>query len=565
MVPKQPSLDAAQGEQLLQIVLGILDDHFRTGRDERVFEPLTLLNASRLMLVPELAESPRVHATLGMLHWIRCQATQSDADFDAACRFFSHVYPIDPGALPIELREQFFDREPRASALWDTWHALGLALAEEWKRDGGVRLLDHAIFSFRTALACATAANAPLSSIECSLGTALCRRFDRLRERDDLDDGVAALQRAAQTIGDSDRNRELICATLGDALAMRWRSTRALADVDGAIAAYRLAGRPARFALASAIWYRFELTGTAETLAEAIEAYEAIIQQPEASDPPRCASVSALSTALIARYRMNGDSRDLDAALGLAEMALAEAPADYELRDTLVHNLVLLREARAGVPPERELLSKLRPYVAPAEILPREVIESAPEILPGIVVAVAVEDAGRIRLIPTSSLIEIVREAAPEWLEQAPGALRQLAIENLRRLPLPPLQILKPGLGADTDILHLEIEDPFIASRVTFLDELVRRIAPECSMARGVLVTLPRPRTLQLHFPSGPGVVQAFEFMKIGAAAIFAETPDKLSPYVFYIAPDGRSEIVTSLTDGGRFSRSLLGRDGLLA
>ncbi len=559
MVPKPPSVDAAQGEQLLQIVLGMLDDHLRTGSGAGVFEPLTLLNASCLMLVPELVESPRVHAALGMLCWVRCQTNQSDADFNAACRFFSHVYPIDPGVLPKELREQYFDREPRTSAPWDTWHAFGLALVEEWKRDGGVRLLDHAIFSFRMALDRAAAANASLSSIECSIGTALCERFDRLRERDDLDDGVAALQRAAQTIGDGDRNRERICATLGNALAMRWQSTRALADVDGAIAAYRLAGRPSRFALASAIWHRFDLTGIPETLAEAIEAYEALVQQPDASDPPRCAAVSALSTALGARYRINGDPRDLDAALGLAEMALAEAPDGYELRDTLVHNLALFREARAGAPPERELLSKLRPYIAPAETLPREVLEGAPEILPGIVVAVAVEDAGRIDVLPTSRLIEITREISPDYVDQAPAFMRGIAIENLKRLPLPPLQILRFGLGADTDVLHLEMEDPFTASRVTFLDELVRRIAPERSMARGVLVIIPRPRTLQLHFPSGPGVAQAFECMKHGAAIVFQETPDKLSPYVFYIAPDGHREIVTSLTDGGRFSRSLLG------
>jgi len=31
MVPKQPALDAAQGEELLQIIIGLIDDFIRTG------------------------------------------------------------------------------------------------------------------------------------------------------------------------------------------------------------------------------------------------------------------------------------------------------------------------------------------------------------------------------------------------------------------------------------------------------------------------------------------------------------------------------------------------------
>jgi hypothetical protein len=149
MVPKQPALNASMAEQLFQIVLGMIDRFFRTG-DTKVFAAVTLLNASRLMFVPDYAQRPSTYAVLGMLHWIRYQRlTNSRADFDAAYRFFTHLYTIDPSVLPDGLREQFVEERPAPESIWEIQHTAGRVLVEEFYRDSGGLLLDNAIILYR--------------------------------------------------------------------------------------------------------------------------------------------------------------------------------------------------------------------------------------------------------------------------------------------------------------------------------------------------------------------------------------------------------------------------------
>jgi hypothetical protein len=304
MIPRPPDLDATQAEQLLQMLLGVIDTHLRTGREARVFDAVTLLNAARLMFVPGFAESPRTHAALGMLLWLRHRRSGSAVDLDAARRFFTHVYPVDPRVLPHELREEFDRQPPAPQALWEAGHALGCALGQEWKRDGGPRLLDHAIMLFGASLLSSPPDGPHRAAIEYNAGVALCSRYNLMRESDDLDAGVAALQRAAQTIADGDRNRDLTWMALGDALATRFVSTRTLADVDAAVAAYRVAGRVASCGLGSALLTRFELTRNTDALNEAIEVLQDAVFRMPPHDPERPAALSALSQARAARDAM---------------------------------------------------------------------------------------------------------------------------------------------------------------------------------------------------------------------------------------------------------------------
>src|SRR5688572_25489633 len=212
MVPKQPALDAAQGEELLQIIIGLIDDFIRTGdKTAKVFEPLTLLNASRLLLIPEYALEPRAYAVLGALCWIRYQRlTHSDVDFEAAYRFFTHVYEFNPQVLPDGLREQFASTRPPLEPPWEVWHSYARTLLAEFVRDRGERLLDHAIILYRLSLDVAPATYGSRPTMEFNLGIALHERFRLLKERDDLDAAIAALQRAAQSIPDGYPDGDLI-------------------------------------------------------------------------------------------------------------------------------------------------------------------------------------------------------------------------------------------------------------------------------------------------------------------------------------------------------------------
>lgn len=577
MVPKQPALDAAQGEELLQIILGLIDDFIRTGNTEKVFEPLTLLNASRLLLIREYALEPRAYAAIGALCWIRYQrVTSSDVDFEAAYRFFTHVYAFDLRILPDGLREQFASTRPAPEPAWEVWHAHARTLVAEFIRDRGERLLDLAIILYRMSLDAAPVNCGPRPTMEFNLGMALHERFRLLKERDDLDAAIAALQRAAQSIADGDPHRDHIWSALGDALARRFESTRALADADAAVAAYRVglplngpaddAGRIRWFNLGTALCHSFELTRSADTLAEAIDVFRTMVVQTPQDHPAHAGFLSELSNALVWRYEIGGNLEDLRAALRAAESAVAEASAEYPRRAELVHNLAAIRErhARAPVRVVPEFFTRLRPYVASPEALPPEAVEGAPEILPGIVVAIAAEDGPEITLFSGSSAMEIARASFPEAAERGLELLRQLGIENLRKLPFPPVSIMKIGEGRpDSDVFLLEAEDRFVASRITFLEELAERAAPGRPRTHGVLVAIPRRKMVLLHFPSGPGVLHAFEAMQ-ASAGMFGDMPDKLSPHVYYVAPDGRSEIVVSPGHGGAFSHLLYGDAGLL-
>src|ERR1044071_7180716 len=116
MVPKQSELTAAQAEELLQISLGLITDFLRTGNTEKVFAPVTLLNASRLIPVPQDAQDLRPYAALGMLHWIRYRRlTESTADFEAAYVLFTNVYTIDLHILPDGCENNSRESDPRAS------------------------------------------------------------------------------------------------------------------------------------------------------------------------------------------------------------------------------------------------------------------------------------------------------------------------------------------------------------------------------------------------------------------------------------------------------------------
>lgn len=172
-----------------------------------------------------------------------------------------------------------------------------------------------------------------------------------------------------------------------------------------------------------------------------------------------------------------------------------------------------------------ELLARLRPFVAPPGVLPRGIAKDAPEIFPGVVVAVAVHDETRVDFV--------LRPSAGQ---------RQTAVENLRRLPLPPVQTFRTE---DFEVSLFEAQDDFVAARVTFLDQLAEAAAPGRPRRDGVLVAIPRRRTVLLHVLGRGDPDRARDALVLAAGNLFNETPhSKLSPRVYYVEPDGRAQVV---------------------
>ena len=310
MIPKQPALDATMAEQLLQIILGILDGALRTGDTTQVLSPVTLLNASRLMLNPEYAQQPRTYAALGMLHFFRHQRPAgSSVELDAAVRFFSHVYPLDPRLVPDPLRQHFEEKAHAPEPIWEILHTHARVLFDEFLRDRGERLLDHAILLYKLSLSTAPQDYPYRPGMEHNLGTAWFQRFHALKEPDDLDAAIAALQRATQTVP----------AGHPDRIAM-W------------------------FSLGTALWSRFDLVRNPDLLDEAIDLFRAVAEQVPPDHPVRPTFSSALSHALVARYQLNGDLADVRSALSSAEAAVAAAPPESPERPQLMLVLEAIRE-----------------------------------------------------------------------------------------------------------------------------------------------------------------------------------------------------------------------------
>ena len=203
-------------------------------------------------------------------------------------------------------------------------------------------------------------------------------------------------------------------------------------------------------------------------------------------------------------------------------------------------------DARGFLPLNTQVFTQLRPYVAPPQLLPPGIAEGAPEILPGIVMAVAVHHGDRVNFLPESSMLEMIRNDIPDWRVKAPEMVRLTAIENLRKEPPPGLQRFQAVEDrSDAEIVLLESQDSFVASRITYLNELADWATGGKSKVYGVVVAIPRRRTVLLHVPSGPGILKALEGITAGALRIFNETPHtKLSPYTYYVAPGGQTQVV---------------------
>jgi hypothetical protein len=230
--------------------------------------------------------------------------------------------------------------------------------------------------------------------------------------------------------------------------------------------------------------------------------------------------------------------------------------------------------SQAEVAIDNQFVYKLRPYLTPPALLDPGITEGAPEVLPGIVFVVAVDMGTQVNFLPVSSMISLLPADTPDRHLKGPTMLRRAAVENLSKLPLPPVQITQIVSGrADSEVLLLEQQDSFVASRATFLNHLLDQVCPGKPRNYGVLLAIPRRRTLLLHVPCGIGVLKAIESMALTAKHLFdSSTQSRLSPHVYYVAASGEQEIAAGprkenevcINTVGIFGSMLYGPNGLL-
>ncbi len=183
-----------------------------------------------------------------------------------------------------------------------------------------------------------------------------------------------------------------------------------------------------------------------------------------------------------------------------------------------------------GLDEARDLLL---PKIRLAADIPQPLPDYAPEVLPGVVALAALD-------YPTH-VSELLADARVDELGGW-GVVREVAWENLRRLPAPTVSHIQAG--PDAPVLALTSSDFFGASRLLVLDEVLAGLGVE-RPTHGVLVAVPHRHLMLVHVLEGPGVVAALGLMSRSARAQWESEPGPVSPEVYYRDARGRAEQVT--------------------
>ena len=178
-----------------------------------------------------------------------------------------------------------------------------------------------------------------------------------------------------------------------------------------------------------------------------------------------------------------------------------------------------------------QVLVKLRPV----EDVGR-VASYAPEILPGILLLVAIDHPDHVRELFSDEAVDELGG----WDE-----LRDVAIHNLRRLGPPDHEVIQADPERPDSVVHLFGSDDFFgAARLAILPEVLAGVGIE-RPSHGALVAVPNRHLLLVHPLEGPGVVPAVQMMVRLATSEFHGHTGPVSPQVFYRSAEGQVQQVT--------------------
>jgi hypothetical protein len=181
----------------------------------------------------------------------------------------------------------------------------------------------------------------------------------------------------------------------------------------------------------------------------------------------------------------------------------------------------------------------LRPFVFTQQTLPPAAMSVSREVLPGLLLA---------PVVAHGTQIDFLSPVAIESLGGADAVLAR-AVRNLGIHPRPEVTSFeaKPG-DPDTTCYGLGSEDIFAASSIARLDVLATIVARGDTPRYGILVAVPYWRLVLLHVLRGSGglsslsrIAQMTDLM-LGSGEI--PMRERLSSDVFYVAPDGRVQVV---------------------
>jgi tetratricopeptide (TPR) repeat protein len=186
-------------------------------------------------------------------------------------------------------------------------------------------------------------------------GEARIQRFLRLRERDDLDQGIAIWQRALREVPEGRPDRAAIDNNLGKAHLERWKLLASSADLDCAVQHFEAAvkrtppGHPHRAMHTGNLGVALRERASSEgDLRRALDLLGEAVSLCRRGTIERCHWLHQAALGLHARWRAAGDLRDLSRAVGaLTESCELSPLLAPELSDRLTTLADMLREGHA--------------------------------------------------------------------------------------------------------------------------------------------------------------------------------------------------------------------------
>jgi hypothetical protein len=264
---------------------------------------------------------------LGWLHW-NCYAAlpvgRDRYELQVAAAMFVHIFKIDPGAVPDDLREVLADEE----AVMDIPDSLGrIALLAVQSASGYPGAFDPTVrtgpgWDFREASAILGAARKDNSA--------------------DLDRAISLLRSSANAAPHDDPSRTSILSSLGNALQLR--IVRAedpvgqdkAVDVARAVAAEHPTSPVMLNHLAIALASRGRTRGNLSDLDDAIAASRVAIEMASPKDRNYVTFRANLAASLETRYHLTGSRSDLDACVDAYLTAAGAVPHDHPHRAGLL-------------------------------------------------------------------------------------------------------------------------------------------------------------------------------------------------------------------------------------
>lgn len=186
--------------------------------------------------------------------------------------------------------------------------------------------------------ACANAAPGFRLAVAKSTALVLARCFEQTSDLADLDEAIDLWRNAADLSWDDPADHLTSLTYLGHTLQTRAAASPAttVADLDAAVEAYREGWQHATIRrkaaaaanLANGLYARFRLTGQTDDLDEAIDRYAEARQALPLYARSSAEVLSEQGDCLLARHDLRGDPHDLDEAISARRLAAQRTPPD---------------------------------------------------------------------------------------------------------------------------------------------------------------------------------------------------------------------------------------------